>query len=255
MGIAPSSVQNESPKKIFFLYSLFRSLSYLISLLCSHDDRHLPFLNHFPLSNPSPSPIPKSKIDYTFAAISDYAFTDRNGDMNSRRRPRVYAQPISNNTQSPHSSCVELKSEVLGPIRSLKRKKSSSSVVVPGPSAPKGKNYDVQRAENRVPASTSKPSVSRYPSTRPPSVGSDFSVRVSSKKEKGTEETSKHPRDTRRHSNVDEAISQHSNMVGRHFFTGPLAVAEHERMKKEIENLKETLHESRQICRLQAEVF
>jgi hypothetical protein len=175
--------------------------------------------------------------------------------MDSRRRPRVYAQPTSNNIHNCHG--VELKSGVLGPVRSLKRKKSSSSVVVPGPSAPKGRNSEPQRAENRAPAGTSKTSVSRNPSTRPPSLlGSDFPVRVSSKKEKCTEETPRHPRDTRRHSNVDEAGRQHSNMpVGRHFFTGPLAVAEHERMKKEIESLKETLHESRQICRLQAKVY
>ena len=185
--------------------------------------------------------------------------------MNSRRRPRVYAQPILNNTQSPHTNCVELKNDVLVPVRSLKRKKSSSSVVIPGPSGPKGRNSEAQRTENKALAKIiqAAPSVSRQSSSRataamgrPPLLGSDFPVRVSSKKDKGmTEEISKTPRDTRRH-NVDEADRQHSNIpAGRHFFTGPLAVAEHERMKKEIETLKETLHESRQICRLQAKVI
>ena len=177
-------------------------------------------------------------------------------DMNSRRRPRPYAQPIPNNTLSPHN-CVELKNDVLVPVRSLKRKKSSSSIVVPGPSGPKNRNSEVQRAENRAPA-TSKTSVSRQSSHtgRPLSLGSDFPARVSSKKDKDmTEETSKPLRDIRRHSNVDEVDMQHSNIsVGKHFFTGPLAVAEHERMKKEIETLKEYLLESRQMCRLQAKV-
>ena len=181
--------------------------------------------------------------------------------MISRRRSRVHAQPISNNTQSSHS-CVELKNEVLVPVRSLKRKKSSSSIVVPGPSGLRGRNSEAQRAENRVPA-TSKtiqvvPPVSRQSSARvnsamgrPPPSGS-----VSSKKDKGiTEETSKPPRDTRRH-NADEADRQHGNIpVDKHFFTGPLAVAEHERLKKEIETLKQTLHESRQICSRQAKVI
>lgn len=192
--------------------------------------------------------------------------------MSSRRRQRGYAQPISNNgTQSSHSNhnCGELKNEGLVPVRSLKRKKSSSSVNVPGTSRPKGRNSESQRTENRAPTpSTSKtihvgPSALRQSSNcvmaamgRPPSLGSDFSVRVSSKKDKGMiEETSKTPRDTRRHGNVDETDRQHSNTVGRHFFTGPLAVAEHERMRKEIESLKETLHESRQISRLQAKVI
>lgn len=190
--------------------------------------------------------------------------------MNSRRRQRGYAQPISNNnTQSSHN-CGELKNEGLVPVRALKRKKSSSSVNVPGTSKPKGRNFESQRAENRAPApATSKtiqvvPSSSRQSSTtrvmaamgRPPSLlGSDIPARVSLKKDKGMiAESSKIPRDTRRHSN-DEADWQHSNTVGRHFFTGPLAVAEHERMKKEIETLKATLDESRQICRLQAKVL
>ena len=181
--------------------------------------------------------------------------------MNSRRRQRGYAQPISNNnTQSSHN-CGELKNEGLVPVRALKRKKSSSSVNVPGTSKPKGRNFESQRVENRAPA---PPSSSRQSSTtrvmaamgRPPSLlGSDIPARVSSKKDKGMiAESSKIPRDTRRHSN-DEADRQHSNTVGRHFFTGPLAVAEHERMKKEIETLKATLHESRQICKLQAKVI
>jgi hypothetical protein len=195
--------------------------------------------------------------------------------MNSRRRQRGYAQPISNNnlnTQSSHN-CGELKNEDLVPVRSvrsLKRKKSSSSVNIPGTSRPKGRNFESQRAENRAPAPVASKtsqvvsSASRQSSTtrfmaamgRPPSLlGSDFPARVSLKKDKGMiEETSKTPRDTRRHSN-DEADRQHSNTVGRHLFTGPLAVAEHERMKKEIETLKATLHESRQICRLQAKVI
>jgi hypothetical protein len=181
--------------------------------------------------------------------------------MNSRRR---YPQPISNNTHPPR---VELKNEVLGPVRSLKRKKSSSSVVVPGPSGHKGRNSETQRAENMALAAP-RPYVSRRvfaqfagnPTRamgRPPLLGSNLPVRVSSKKDKGmTEETLKLPRDTHRHSNVDEADRQHSDIpAGRHFFTGPLAVAEHERMKKEIESLKETLHESRQMCRLQAKVI
>lgn len=152
--------------------------------------------------------------------------------MISRRR---YTQPISNNTQSPHN-CAELKNEVPVLVRSLKRKKSSSSVIVPGPSGSKG----AQRAENRAPATSKTIPVA-------PSV---------SKKDKGkTEETSNPPRDTRRH-NVDEVDRQHGNIpVGRHFFTGPLAVAEHERLKKEIETLRETLHESRQICSRQAKVI
>lgn len=192
--------------------------------------------------------------------------------MYSGRCQRVSAQPISNNTQSSHN-CGERKNEGLVhvPVRSLKRKKSSCSVNVPGTSKPKGRNSEAQRAENRAPtASSSKtnqvgPSTSRQSLTRvmvatmgrPQSLGSDFPVRVSSsKKDKSIEENSKTPRDTRRHSNVDEADRQHSNIpVGRHFFTGPLAVAEHERMKKEIETLKETLHESRQVCRLQAKVL
>ena len=193
--------------------------------------------------------------------------------MNSRRRQRGYAQPISNNnTQSSHN-CGELKHEGLVPVRVLKRKKSSSSVIIPGTSGtskPKGKNFESQRAENRAPApATSKtiqvaPSASRQSSTtrvmaamgRPPSfLGSDFPASVSLKKDKGMiDETSKTPRDTRRNSN-DEVDRQHSNTVGRQFFTGPLAVAEHERMKKEIETLKATLHESRQICKLQAKVI
>ena len=190
--------------------------------------------------------------------------------MNNRRRPRGYAQPISNNNnQSSHNhNSGELKNEDPVPVRSLKRKKSTSSVNVPGTSRPKGRNSESQRTENRAPMSTSKtiqvvPSVSRQSSTRvmaamgrPLSIGSDFHARVSLKKDKGmAEETSKHPRDTRRHNNIDETDRQHSNTVGRHFFTGPLAVAEHERMKKEIETLKETLHESRQACRVQAKVL
>ena len=185
--------------------------------------------------------------------------------MISRRRSRINAQPISNNTQSSHN-CVELKNEVLVPVRSLKRKKSSSSIVVPGPSALRGRNSEAQRAENRAPA-TSKtiqvvPPVSRQSSARvnsamgrPPSLGSDL-LHVSSKKDKGIiEETSKPPRDTRRH-NAEEADRQHGSIpVGRHFFTGPLAVAEHERLKKEIETLKQTLQESRQICSRQAKVI
>lgn len=177
--------------------------------------------------------------------------------MNSRRRPRGHAQPIPNNSQS--HNCMEQKNGALVPVRSLKRKKSSSSLVVPGPSGSRSRNFEAQRAENRAPA-TSKTSVSRQSTShmgRPLSLGSDFSVRVSLKKDKDmTEETPKPLRDTRRHSNVDETDRQHGNIpVGRHFFTGPLAVAEHERMKKEIETLKETLNESRQTCRLQAQVI
>ena len=193
--------------------------------------------------------------------------------MNSRRRQKGYSQPISNNnTQSSHN-CGELKDEGQVPVRVLKRKKSSSFVNIPGTSGtskPKGRNFESQRAENKAPApATSKtiqvaPSTSRQSSTtrvmaamgRPPSfLGSDFPARVSLKKDKGIiDETSKTPRDTRRNSN-DEVDRQHSNTVGRQFFTGPLAVAEHERMKKEIETLKATLHESRQICKLQAKVI
>ena len=194
--------------------------------------------------------------------------------MSSRRRQRGYAQPISNITQSSHNhnpSCGELKNEGLVSVRSLKRKKSTSSVNVPGTSRPKGRISESQRTENRAPApATSKtiqvvPSALRQSSTttcvmaamgRPPSLGSDIPARVSLKKDKGmTEETSKAPRDTRRHGTVDDTDRQHSNTVGRQFFTGPLAVAEHERMKKEIETLKETLNESRQVCRLQAKVI
>ena len=186
--------------------------------------------------------------------------------MNSRRRQRGYAQPISNNnTQSSHNhNCGELKNEDLVPVRSLKRKKSTSSVNVPGTSRPKSRNSESQRAENRAPGTSKNiqvvPSALRQSSSnrfmaamgRPQLLGSDLPARLSLKKDKGMiEETLKTPRDTRRNNNVDD-----SNIpVDRHFFTGPLAVAEHERMKNEIETLKESLHESRQICRVQAKVI
>ena len=154
------------------------------------------------------------------------------------------------------------------PARSLKRKKSSSSVAVPGSSSfgPKGRNAETHRTENGTPATskTSKtiqavPSASRQSSTRVfdavgrPSLEPDLLVRAPSKKDKGiAEEPSKHPRDTRgRHDDVDEA----NILADKHIFTGPLAAAEYGRMKKEIETLKEDLHESRETCRRQAKVI
>lgn len=64
------------------------------------------------------------------------------------------------------------------------------------------------------------------------------------------EKSSKH---SHRHNDVDETDRQHSNIpVDRLMFTGPLAVAEYERMKKEVETLKESLHESKKLSRRQA---
>jgi hypothetical protein len=159
-------------------------------------------------------------------------------------------QPTSNNTQSHHDR-VEL----------LKRKKSSSS-------GPKGKNSETQRTESKASAASrtlkeaSKPAL-RPSSTRvfaamerPPSEP-DLLVRVL-KNDKGmmTEGSSTQPRDTRgRHNDVDEADRQYNNIpVDRHMFMDPLAVAEYERMKKEIETLKQDLHESRKTCKRHAKV-
>ena len=179
--------------------------------------------------------------------------------MNSRRR--------SNNTQSSHN-CVGRNNDALVPVRSLKRKKSSSSVIAQSPSGCKGRNSEAQRAENRV-QTTSKtiqvvPPVSRQSPTRvisamgrPSSLGSDLPARAPSKKDKcitANEETSNPPRDTRRH-NVDEADRQHDHIPAGRQFTGPIAVAEYERMRREIETLKEALHEGRQICSRQAKVI
>lgn len=195
--------------------------------------------------------------------------------MNPRRHPRMHAQrsqPTSNNTQSLHHNCVdsEQKHEPLLPPRSLKRKKSSSSVIVPDPSssAPQSRNSETQRAENKAPAASKTTqavsSASRQSSTRAftamgtPPLEPDLLVRIPLKKDKGiTEESSKQPRDTRgRHNDVDQIDRQHTNIPAeKYMFTGPLAVAEYERMKKEIESLKEALHESRKTSRRQAKVL
>ena len=155
-------------------------------------------------------------------------------------------QPTSNNTQSHHDR-VEL----------IKRKKSSL----------KGKISETQRTENKAPAASrtlkevSKPAL-RPSSTRvfaamerPPSEP-DLLVRVLTNDKGMTEGSSKQPRDTRgRHNDVYEADRQHGNIpVDRDMFTDPLAVAEYERMKKEIETLKQDLHESRKTCKRHAKV-
>jgi len=71
------------------------------------------------------------------------------------------------------------------------------------------------------------------------------------------EKSLEHSHGTRLHNDVDdEADRQHSNLpVDKQMFTGSLALAEYERMKKEIETLKETLHESKKLSRRQAKVI
>ena len=189
--------------------------------------------------------------------------------MNSRQRPaRVHPQklqPTANNSQSQitmHHNCVELNDDPPLPGRSLKRKKSSSplaSVVVPGSSSPGLSNRSSERAENRSRVPATSQSLRVFSAMgRPPSLGPDLLVHIPSRKDKVVaEESSKHSQSHRRHCNdVDETDRQNNNIpVDRHMFTGPLAVAEYERMKKEIESLKESLHESRKLSRRQAKVI
>ena len=72
---------------------------------------------------------------------------------------------------------------------------------------------------------------------RPPLLERDLLVRAPSKKDKGIIEDQTPLRG--RHNDVDEAQT----------------AAEHKRMKKEIETLKESLLESKNLCRRQAKVI
>lgn len=162
--------------------------------------------------------------------------------MNSRRHHAQKPQPTSHNTQSRTIH------NVVDPpflTRSLKRKKSSSFL---GPSSPGHNGRNSDKAENRVPAAASKSTVisslSRRPSSRvfdamgrPPLLERDLLVRAPSKKDKGIIEDQTPLRG--RHNDVDEAQT----------------AAEHKRMKKEIETLKESLLESKNLCRRQAKVI
>jgi hypothetical protein len=90
---------------------------------------------------------------------------------------------------------------------------------------------------------------------RPPLLEPYLLAHVTAKKDQDmTKESSELPRDRRgRHNVIDKADRQHSNILAdRDVSAGPLTV---ERMKKEIETLKETLRESRQVCRRQARVI
>lgn len=153
--------------------------------------------------------------------------------------------------------------ELLVPGRSLKRKKPSSHVTVSGPTSSSGLNGgrpNSERVENKVPAA-SKDTVSSFrtfgATKRPPSLEREFLVHKPSKKDKGkAEQSSKHSDDTRSfrsHNDVDEVDS--NIPIDRRMFTGPLAVAEYERMRKEIEALKESLNESKKLSKRQAKVI
>jgi hypothetical protein len=89
---------------------------------------------------------------------------------------------------------------------------------------------------------------------RPPLLERDLLVRAPSKKDEGIIEDQTPLRG--RHNDVDEAHRQHSNIqVDTPMFTESLAAAEHKRMKKEVETLKESLLESKNLCRRQAKVI
>lgn len=176
--------------------------------------------------------------------------------MNSKRHPtKVHSQrpqSTSNDTQSRiiHHNSVELKTEPLALPRSLKRKKSSSSIIASGQSSSGANGRNYERVENKVPdaskssvSSSSRQSSSRIFAAmgRPPLLEPDLLVRVSSKKDKDI--AASHDLCGGRN-DVDKADTQRNIPVDRHMFTGPLAVAERERMKREIETLRETLRET-----------
>ncbi|KAF8159823.1 hypothetical protein B0H34DRAFT_704933 [Crassisporium funariophilum] len=184
-----------------------------------------------------------------------------------RRNHSPPPQPNSHLSQSRRQISSESKEDPPLSVRALKRKKSSSSMIASrsGSAAPDSTHRYLERRESSLPETGRSivASSSRYPASRMSSVTArpqllEVDLPATSKKDKGAasaSENSIHQYDTRssrRHNNVGEHDRHRIHgTIGKTAFTGPLAVAEFERMKKEIETLKEALQESKKINRRQ----